>query len=66
MQNKIDTISRKQKSAQNYIEVLKTIGEGDQKLFDGRYKLKSPELLAAIKDYAKYITDLVNAVKALT
>lgn len=65
MQEKMDTISKKQETARHYIEVLKTIGEGHQKLFDGRYKLTSPELLADIKGYSKYITDMTNAIKAL-
>jgi hypothetical protein len=65
MQEKMDTISKKQEAAKHYIEILKTIGEGHQKLFDGRYKLKSPELLAVIKSYSKYITDMTNAIKAL-
>ena len=65
MQQKMDTISKKQETARHYIDVLKTIGQGHQKLFDGRYKLTSPGLLAAVKAYAKYISDMTNAVKAL-
>ena len=65
MQEKIATISKKQETGRHYVEVLKTIGEGHQKLFDGRNKLSSPELLAAIKSYAKYINDIINTVKAL-
>jgi hypothetical protein len=65
MQHKSDTLSKKQESARDYIEILKTIGAGHQKLFEERNKLKSALLLATIKSYASQINDLMNAVKAL-
>jgi hypothetical protein len=65
MQQKLDAMAKKQENAQNYIGILKTIGDGHQKLFDERYNLKSPVLLATIKSYASQINDMMNAVKAL-
>lgn len=65
MHDKLAAISRKQENARNYLKVLKEIGEAHQKLYDGRNKLTSPELLAEIKGYAKYINDAMNAAKNL-
>jgi hypothetical protein len=65
MQQKSVEISKKQESARDYIDILKTIGAGHQKLFEERNKLKSALLLATIKNYASQINDMMNAVKAL-
>lgn len=65
MNEKLDTISKKQANAKNYIDILKAISEGHQKLFDGRDDLKSSELLANIRGYSKYITEMINNIRSL-
>lgn len=65
MQERMDTISKKQVNAMTYVDVLNAIGEGHQKLFDGRDELRSAELLANIRGYSKYITAMINNIRSL-
>lgn len=65
MQERLDAISKKQVSARNYIDILKTISKGHQKLFEGRDELRSAELLANIRGYSKYIIEMINNIRSL-
>lgn len=65
MKDRLNFISKKQISARNYINVLETIRKGHQKLFDGRDELRSAELLANIRGYSKYITEMIINIRSL-
>jgi hypothetical protein len=49
----------------NYVIVLKTIGQGHQKLYETRNQLSKPEVEADIQRYANRLKEAFNAVKGL-
>jgi len=54
-----------EEAVRNYVIVLKTIGQGHQKLYETRTQLSKAEVEADIQRYANRLKEAFNAVKGL-